>query len=275
MLIKRQLNVDGLKQIYWLRKTVPYNPQLLRIKRWYTELEQNYLMELAESQSTVVNLVAIESALQTLVHPLLIQQYSTLLRDEMIVNDVLNQRIASTLVEGKATELTSEMMGAIKNNLDYIKQQSEFGNIVKSELKTLEDNFKLNARERLNICLEEGLNIQPNVFSPYYDMNKLFDSYARKSDRASDYDEAVMKNSIAEENGEEIPFPYKTWVWQMEGVGLTTRHESNDGQTVAIDEPFLITNDATGDTEELMYPMDSNGSPSNTYYCYCGATYHD
>lgn len=54
----------------------------------------------------------------------------------------------------------------------------------------------------------------------------------------------------------------KRWV----NSGLSNSREAHveaDGQTVAVDEPFIV------DGEELMYPGDPDGSPENTINCAC------
>ncbi|MDR2623459.1 MAG: hypothetical protein LBC39_02645 [Methanobrevibacter sp.] len=78
----------------------------------------------------------------------------------------------------------------------------------------------------------------------------------------SDMDVAVL-------NG----FTHKLWRWT--GEGATTRHESNDGLIVPIDEEFEIINDATGETSNLMFPRDDSGSNLNgdEWNCYCEVEY--
>ena len=67
--------------------------------------------------------------------------------------------------------------------------------------------------------------------------------------------------------GEGYNYTGHRWIWT--GEGLTTRHASNHLQNRKINEPYVILNDVTMDIDELMYPCDPSGGPSNTYICYC------
>ena len=51
--------------------------------------------------------------------------------------------------------------------------------------------------------------------------------------------------------------------------GATTRHESNNMQEVDFNDTFVILNDVTLDIDEIDYPCDPNGTPSNCAICYC------
>lgn len=59
----------------------------------------------------------------------------------------------------------------------------------------------------------------------------------------------------------------KMWLSAQDGRVRDT-HVVADGQTVGIDEPFLVRN-GDGIVEELMYPGDSAGSASNVIRCRC------
>lgn len=63
----------------------------------------------------------------------------------------------------------------------------------------------------------------------------------------------------------------KTWVASRAG---STRewHKDANGQTVGIDEPFLVKN-GKGREEQLMFPRDSSGSADNTINCRCVVKY--
>jgi hypothetical protein len=52
--------------------------------------------------------------------------------------------------------------------------------------------------------------------------------------------------------------------WLSSGLSNSRpAHEDADGQTVGVDEPFIV------DGEELMYPGDPSGSPENVINCAC------
>ena len=97
-------------------------------------------------------------------------------------------------------------------------------------------------------------------------MHRNVQNEAQRELAQSENDEALSK-------GEEAPNQWKTWIWT--GRGETTRHESNDGQTVPFDEPFIIVNDDNGEVDEMMYPLDPSVTSSNGWLCYCEVEYHN
>lgn len=68
------------------------------------------------------------------------------------------------------------------------------------------------------------------------------------------------------------PRKYKVWNYTP---NPKTRHHSNDGQKVPIEEKFIIINDKTGDLDYMDYPGDWSASASNTINCLCGITFTD
>ena len=77
---------------------------------------------------------------------------------------------------------------------------------------------------------------------PYYDLDFVSEKLLRENRMTSSYESMEEINRVAEQNGEDPVYTKKTWVWT--GLGKTTRHESNDGQTVDFDDYFTIVNDA-------------------------------
>jgi hypothetical protein len=111
-----------------------------------------------------------------------------------------------------------------------------------------------------------GVNIQPNVFS-YRDLENTAEALNRQTQMAAGWEEYDAINQEAKEKGLPDVYTEKEWIWT--GEGMTTRHESNNGQIVGFYETFTIVNDANGDVDDLMYPCDPIGSFSNTGICYC------
>lgn len=117
-----------------------------------------------------------------------------------------------------------------------------------------------------------GYNIKPHVFG-YKDLTPVTEGMHRNVQNEAQRELAQSENDEALSKGEEAPNQWKTWIWT--GRGETTRHESNDGQTVPFDEPFIIVNDDNGEVDEMMYPLDPAVTSSNGWLCYCEVEYHN
>ena len=83
----------------------------------------------------------------------------------------------------------------------------------------------------------------------------------------SEYEAYQEENRLSIENGDGALYTKKKWIWT--GEGATTRHESNNMQEVDFNDTFVIVNDVTLDIDEIDYPCDPNGTPSNCAICYC------
>ncbi|OED30343.1 hypothetical protein [Methanosphaera sp. WGK6] len=64
----------------------------------------------------------------------------------------------------------------------------------------------------------------------------------------------------------DTPAKYKVWKYTP---NPRTRHACNDGQTMELEEKFIIQNCKTGQVDEMDYPGDWKGSLENTINCLC------
>lgn len=208
-------------------------------------------------------------------------------------NRIINSKFTSNdnffkiLVQNKAQKNLNSIVEAeverISKNLDYVEQvlkkyevpTKEYEKLVKQQAenslanrrKILEDvTIKAN-----DLLVSEGLNI-PSVYS-YRDLEISAQSLLRESQMTAGYEEAKAINDNYIDNGKDAI--YKSKVWIHTHGGETTRHMSNHMQRVKFDEPFIVVNDKTLDIDEMMYPCDPAGSPSNSYICYCEVEYEN
>lgn len=194
-----------------------------------------------------------------------------------------NSNFYKLLIRNKAQQDLNNIVEAeierINRNLDYVEQVMRNYNIsTKEYTKLVKDKPYVNrqkilttlARRSNELLVSEGLNIPSNVFS-YRDLETTATSLLRQSQMTAGYEEANSINEEAVNNGKSPVYTHKKWVWT--GAGATTRHESNNMQTVPVDEPFIVVNDKTLEIDEMMYPCDPAGSPGNSYICYCEVDY--
>lgn len=186
---------------------------------------------------------------------------------DMMMRDKANSRL-TTVVEAELERITK--------NLDYAEKVINTHEINLKEYKKIAEREK-DIANRKNIMERSvndldyvrsqfGVNIQSNVFS-YRDLENTAEALNRQTQMTASWQECEAINQQSREEGRDDVYTQKEWVWTGEGV--TTRHESNDGQIVDFYDTFTIVNDATGDVDELMHPCDPNGSFSNAGICYC------
>lgn len=214
--------------------------------------------------------------LEILNRPVIYNNYKALLDSPYIRNDSVQELLIQNKANKDLAEIVEKELSQMKNNLDYVQRVIDKYNIPSKEYrKAISNEGALSNRKKIiegvnqQIAtannLPAGINI-PSI-QPYRDLDFVSENLLRQNRMSSEYSMFEEENRLAEEQGEDTPHETKTWVWT--GLGLTTRHESNDGQTVPFNEPFLIVNDATGEEDEMMYPCDESASPGNSYVCYC------
>lgn len=218
------------------------------------------------------------AGLENTLKPQVFNNYKSLLSSPYIKNDSVQQMLILTKANKDTARIVEAELAQMKSNLDYVQNVLNKYDIVNKEYKkVLNETGKLSNRKQVIEAVSKNITTANNMVSsptmnipriqPYYDLDFVSEKLLRENRMTSSYESMEEINRVAEQNGEDQVYTKKTWVWT--GLGKTTRHESNDGQTVDFDDYFTITNDATGDVDEMLYPCDPNGSPSNSAVCYC------
>lgn len=227
-----------------------------------------------EIPSDAVLYAGVESALK----PQVYNNYKALLDSPYIKNDSVQEMLILTKANKDIARIAEAELAQMKSNLNYVEKVLNKYDIVNKEYKkVLNESGNLSNRKQVleavskNISTANNMATSPTMniprIQPYYDLDFFSEKMLRENRMSSAYEIMEEENRIAEENGNDAPHSKKTWVWT--GIGKTTRHESNDGQTVDFDDYFTIINDSNGDVDEILYPCDPNGSPSNCAVCYC------
>ena len=105
----------------------------------------------------------------------------------------------------------------------------------------------------------------------YHEIKYTAENLLRQSQMKSQTEQIKFINKKNREKGIDEEYVEKYWIHTHRGK--TTRHMSNHMQHVPIDQPFIVVNDYTLEIDEMMYPCDPMGRPSNSYICYCEMEY--
>ena len=197
-----------------------------------------------------------------------------------------NDAFFKMLIKNKADKELNRIVEAeierITKNLDYVEQVMRKYEIPVKRYKEIlneQENRSVANRQKIleevairtnQINAEEGLNIKPHV-NTYRNPEITAEALLRQSRMTAEYDEKKAINEKYINEGKSQIFTKKKWIWT--GRGRTTRHASNNMQTVDIDEPFIVLNDKTLDVDVMMYPSDPAGGFSNAWICYCECEY--
>ena len=208
--------------------------------------------------------------------PQVYEQYNRIINSKYTSDSALQEMFVKNKAEARLNTIVEAELERINKNLDYTEKilgkyelnLKEYQKITKRENKIA--NRKNIMEKSINnidfIRSEFGVNIVPNVFS-YRDLDTTAEALNRQTQMNATWEEYDAINQEARSQGLPDVYTEKEWIWTNEGQ--TTRHSSNDGQTVDFYDYFQCIHDVTGEVEPLMYPSDPNGSFENTWICYC------
>lgn len=172
----------------------------------------------------------------------------------------------------------------VGNKLNTDKLVNNNVNILENKMNDINQNITVKLEELrvdnnlYNRLRKTGLNITQSlsvsnlsnetnfaVLSENLFLSAL-ENYISQIEASSDFE----YNRVLTDGDGNLLYTIKKWLWSHYDK---TRHSGMDNVVVPIDEPFIVVNDITGDEDEMMYPRDAMGSPSNAYNCQCELTY--
>ena len=208
--------------------------------------------------------------------PNVYKQYNKIINSKYTSNEAFQQMLLRDKADSRLNTVVEAELERITKNLDYTeKVLSNFEFNLKEYQKIAQREKDIaNRKNIMDKCIKDidmlrtelGINIVPNVFS-YRDLDITAEALNRQTQMSASWEECDAINQEARVNGLPDVYTKKEWIWTNEGQ--TTRHSSNDGQTVDFYDYFQCIHDVTGVVEPLMYPSDPNGSYENTWICYC------
>lgn len=211
--------------------------------------------------------------------PKIDKEYSKLINSPKTSDTFHHQIQVQNRANDKAKQISQAQYEQIQKNIQAVEKVIDKYGIKLEKYRELNKKYpKTISRkgiitesiENKNYITSLGKNIVPHL-DGYKELSHLTEHLHRQAQNQASEELARAENEEAIKNGQKPPNDEKKWIWT--GAGATTRHYSNDGQVVPIDEPFTIVNDVTGEVNAMMYPLDPAVYSSNTFICYCEVEY--
>ena len=273
--------VSTLKRSFWERKSLIEKRQN-RLSAYYIQVYNNKVIDkyvedyLNDENSPRPTQAMLYGELYVLNKPHVYQQYNRIINSKYTSDSAFQNMILRNKADARLNTIVESELNRINMNLDYTEKVlgtheinlKEYQKIAKRE-KAIANRKNIMERSVKDVDFirsQFGVNIDSNVFT-YRDLDITAEALNRQTQMGASWDEYDAINQEARLNGLPDVYTEKEWIWTNEGQ--TTRHSSNDGQTVGFYDYFQCIHDVTGEVELLMYPSDPNGSFENTWICYC------
>ena len=277
------LNSYNLRNYYIHQSRIDKNKNQelgYKIQVYNNDIIDRFILEFYNETGIQITPEMLFNDLWALNKPFVYEQYLRILSSPYIDDTFVNQVLVRSLADKRLNTVVEAEVQRISHNLDYIEEVlqtqevnlEEYGKIARRESKIANRKNILERSTRYtDVALTQyGVNIQPHV-NTYRNLDVTAEALNRQTQMMSDFDKADAANKQARRKNLPDIYTQKKWIWT--GKGTTTRHESNDGQTVGMYDYFTIMNDKTGDVDLMMYPHDPDASFSNAWICYCKAVY--
>ena len=141
----------------------------------------------------------------------------------------------------------------------------------KKYTKIIQQHPNMNRTNVLNQSLKHG-SLKGGVRKPQLNIPTVVDNTIKHIKNQANYHVKRYANRLSNMLGFKTPYTTKTWIWSGK---VKTRHRMMSGATVPFDEPFLVTNERTGESCELRFPRDyaNDLTGANTVNCGCSVSY--
>lgn len=270
-----------LNKKYWERKSLIEKQQNQRSAYYIQVYNNNIIDKFIKDWTNDENAARPTQAmlygeLYVLNKPHVYKQYNRIINSKYTNDKAFQQMLIRNKADARLNTIVESELARINANLDYTEKVlgkyelnlKEYQKIAKREKATANrKNIMERSVKDINFMSSKfGINIQPNVFT-YRDLDTTAEALNRQTQMNATWEEYDAINQEARNQGLPDVYTQKEWIWTNEG--MTTRHSSNDGQTVPFYDYFQCQHDVTGEVEPLMYPSDPNGSFENTWICYC------
>ena len=234
-----------------IKNTVPYR------------LTTNFLKVGVPSDDTILqklyNYVYYE-----IVYPLFIKHYYA---DPNIPNNYNTRSVVTQSSKTYSVNESKIFFNLLKNSLNYVTSISNYVKIDSNKyLKTIKENPTISRYQAIKKTMNNE-SLPKNKKVPTMNFQQYVDNSISYVDTAGEFESVIYANAIS---GMWKPKPYqvKSWIWSGK---KKTRHRGMDGVTVDVNDPFIVVNEMTGETAQLMFPRDyaRDITGANTSNCGC------
>jgi hypothetical protein len=244
------------------------------VKKWVTKYHNDLVDALvAQGGNVNINADAINNDILSVYHPQILKKYQEIYKSNVVITVHTNKVILDEIARGVAKDVSRVASERVVKNLDAVNKILTKAEVDISKYNQMAKSFP--KVDRLNIiqkAADKGSNWKGQTYS-YKQLDNLNKGITRYVENKSLQDKYELNFEQSEANNKTPIKKEKVWVWsQLEN----TRHSSMDGQTVDINEPFIVTNELTGAVDELMFPGDfenDENNCSNICNCDCSVLY--
>ena len=165
-------------------------------------------------------------------------------------------------------KITKVEVDVAQKNLAKVDKILAEGELELNTYKTLIEKLpkRISREDILQKALKDGKNFKGREYSQKQ-LDKLSAQLENYKQNAIRYEQGLNDNRQANREGMPTPNLMKRWIWsQLEN----TRHFEMDGQEVEYNQYFIVTNEQTGQVDELRFPRDiENDSNNCANICNC------
>ena len=183
---------------------------------------------------------------------------SNFTNDPFIPNNYYTRSVVEQNSRAYADNESNLLFNYLRDALIFIQTAGLSAVIDTDEyIKGVNDDPLISRKDLILLALTHGE--LPSVRRPVMDMNYIVNNIKGYVDKTSEFESVIYANANTLHRVGERAYGEKVWLWSGK---KRTRHRGMDGVTVPVNDPFIVTNEMTGETCELMYPKDYARDPS-------------
>lgn len=202
-------------------------------------------------------------------HAQTVKDYQRLIKNPLTSNDAIYKNLTRISADNVTKIISEKETERVLKNLQYVEKtlQQASVDITKYNAQANKLSGTVSRQTILERSLTDGkmYNGRELSYKQLNNLSKDLEQFKQTQIEDQLWNDA---NQEALRNGLDPIKTHKTWIWSnLE----KTRHAGMDGETVPIDELFLVVNDVTGEADSLRFPRDiENDSNGCSNICNCG-----
>ena len=254
-----------------------------KIQQYNNFVIDEYVKSVDDNNPQKPNQSQLWSDITALTKPTVYANYQRIINSKYTSNDAIDKMLVRNKANQDVNRIVSAEIERVNKNLDFVEKVlgtyevplKEYNRLLSEQSNRSVANRRQVIEDVLTakneFLVSEGLNI-PDMYS-YRDLDIMAEQLLKESRALSDFEEADAINQQARSEGKDDVYTMKKWEWT--GIGKTTRHYDMQNQDpIDFYLTFTVEDENTGTIDEMMYPLDLNGSPENVMGCNCKCIYY-